>query len=91
MGDFANAGHMSQGGSDKTWSRSEVEFTELPFHQCLKGTVIPQKDHRRRPSLWLMEKLASRVGVLTRCDLREVDNGDYSSFLLSISIVPSTE
>lgn len=47
MGDFANVGRMSQGGSDKTWSRTEVECTELPFQQCLQGHRKDTEDFLR--------------------------------------------
>lgn len=39
------------GVSDPTWCRSEVEFTELSFQQCLKGTVIHRKDTEDFPHL----------------------------------------
>lgn len=36
-----NAEHMSQGDSDKTLSRAEMEFTELSFQQCCQGRCHP--------------------------------------------------
>lgn len=36
-------------GLGPTWSRLEMEFTELLFQQCLKGIVIPSEGHRNSP------------------------------------------
>lgn len=74
---------QSRGGSDKTRSRSEVEFTELSLQQGLKSSSIHRRDTKD------FSRFASRKSCLpeqgpTPSDLRGSDKGAQSSLSLSI-------